>query len=249
MKIKPAQPFTFEGENDHAVLLLHGFTGSSSDVRMLGRFLQKHGYTSHAPMFPGHGVPPEQLMETSWQDWWGAVEEGYQHLMDLGYEKIIVCGLSLGGLLSLKVGYTFDVRGVIPMCAPIMQQGMNDRLYNGVRQYARQYKQFEKKDEETIEDEMDEFETLPLSTLYSIDELIFTARDHLHEIKQPTLVIQAGKDELVPPENADVIYDEIQAEPKTKELYEDAPHIITLWKDKERVHERILSFIKEIEAR
>lgn len=40
MKLASPKPFTFEG-GDRAVLLLHGFTGNSADVRMLGRFLEK----------------------------------------------------------------------------------------------------------------------------------------------------------------------------------------------------------------
>ena len=36
MQIKKPQPFTFE-EGERAVLLLHGFTGHTADVRMLGR--------------------------------------------------------------------------------------------------------------------------------------------------------------------------------------------------------------------
>lgn len=36
------KPFFFEA-GPRAVLLLHGFTGSSADVRMLGRFLEKKG--------------------------------------------------------------------------------------------------------------------------------------------------------------------------------------------------------------
>lgn len=36
------ETFLFE-EGKRAVLLLHGFTGNSSDVRQLGRFLQKKG--------------------------------------------------------------------------------------------------------------------------------------------------------------------------------------------------------------
>lgn len=40
MQIRLPEPFFFE-EGNRAVLLLHGFTGNSSDVRQLGRFLQK----------------------------------------------------------------------------------------------------------------------------------------------------------------------------------------------------------------
>jgi carboxylesterase len=56
MRVVPPKSFTFEGGN-RAVLLLHGFTGSSADVRMMGRFLEKKGYTVHAPVYKGHGVP------------------------------------------------------------------------------------------------------------------------------------------------------------------------------------------------
>ena len=51
MQIKLPQPFFFQ-EGKRAVLLLHGFTGNSSDVRQLGRFYKK-GYTSYAPQYEG----------------------------------------------------------------------------------------------------------------------------------------------------------------------------------------------------
>lgn len=63
MKIVTPKPFTFKG-GDKAVLLLHGFTGNTADVRMLGRYLNERGYTCHAPQYKGHGVPPEELVHT-----------------------------------------------------------------------------------------------------------------------------------------------------------------------------------------
>src|SRR6056297_724630 len=104
MKIANPKPFTFEA-GDRAVLLLHGFTGHSADVRMIGRYLEKKGYTSHAPIYKGHGVPPEELVQTGPKDWWQDVQAGLKHLKDKGYEKIAVVGLSLGGVFSLKLGY------------------------------------------------------------------------------------------------------------------------------------------------
>ena len=47
MKLASPKPFTFEG-GDRAVLLLHGFTGNSADVRMLGRFLEERLHLSCA---------------------------------------------------------------------------------------------------------------------------------------------------------------------------------------------------------
>lgn len=39
-----------------AVLLLHAYSGSPNDVRMLARFLEKADYTVYAPLFKGHGT-------------------------------------------------------------------------------------------------------------------------------------------------------------------------------------------------
>ncbi|MEG0439517.1 MAG: carboxylesterase, partial [Solibacillus sp.] len=89
MKKAMSAPFLFEA-GPRAVLLLHGFTGSSADVRILGRFLEKNGYTSHAPHYKGHGVPPEELIVTSPEDWWQDVIAGYDTLKQAGYEEIAV---------------------------------------------------------------------------------------------------------------------------------------------------------------
>ncbi len=101
MKLASPKPFTFEG-GDRAVLLLHGFTGNSADVRMLGRFLEKKGYTCHAPIYKGHGVPPEQLVHTGPEDWWKDVMNAYQHLKDQGYEKIVCCWIVTWWCILIK---------------------------------------------------------------------------------------------------------------------------------------------------
>lgn len=143
MKLVAPKPFTFTG-GARAVLLLHGFTGTTADVRMLGRFLQKHGYTTHAPLYRGHGVPPEELVTYSPVEWWADVKEGYNALLEQGYEEIAVCGLSLGGVFSLKVGAALSVKGVIPMCAP-MRPRTETAMQVGMLAYAKEYKKREKK--------------------------------------------------------------------------------------------------------
>ena len=110
---------------------------------MLGRFLEKKGYTCHAPIYKGHGVPPEELVHTGPTDWWQDVTEAYQLLKDKGFEKIAVVGLSLGGVFSLKLGYTVPVLGVVPMCAPMYIKS-EETMYQGILAYAREYKNVSK---------------------------------------------------------------------------------------------------------
>src|SRR5699024_5215934 len=154
MKIKQPEPFTFEA-GPRAVLLLHGFTGHSADVRMMGRFLEKKGYTTHAPIYRGHGLPPEELIKANPDQWWEDVQHALKHLRDLGYEEIAVAGLSLGGVLGLKLAYSEKVKAMISMCAP-MYFDNTTQLTQAYQTFAKEYKQMEGKDDKTIRQEVDE---------------------------------------------------------------------------------------------
>ncbi|MEK4028077.1 MULTISPECIES: carboxylesterase [Bacillaceae] len=244
MKLRLPKPFTFEA-GKRAVLLLHGFTGNSSDVRMLGRFLQKKGYTSHAPHYKGHGVPPEELVHTGPQDWWQDVMDGYEHLKNLGYEEIAVAGLSLGGVFSLKLGYTVPVKGIVTMCAPMYIKS-EEVMYQGVLDYARQFKKFEGKSEEVIEQEIEAFKKTPMNTLKALQNLISDVRDHIDMIYAPAFVVQARHDEMINPESANIIYDEIESTMKEIKWYEESGHVITIDKEKEQLHEDIYDFLEKL---
>src|SRR5699024_508457 len=114
MKIKQPEPFTFEA-GPRAVLVLHGFTGHSADVRMLGRCVEGKGSTSHAPSYLRHGLPPEALLTSKSAEWWEDVRNALRHLRDLGYKDLAVAGLSLGGVLGLKLAYSENIKAVMPM--------------------------------------------------------------------------------------------------------------------------------------
>ncbi|WP_018921906.1 alpha/beta hydrolase [Salsuginibacillus kocurii] len=246
MKMVPPKPFTFEG-GKRAVLLLHAFTGSPTDVRMLGRYLQKRGYTTHAPLYKGHGVPPEEILQTGPEDWWLDVDQAFQHLKNEGYDEIAICGLSLGGLLSLRSGVSYEVKGLVPMCAPIITRENKDRLYNGLLQYAKEYKQLENKSEEEVHKEMEAFKQLPTTTLSLINELIEEVYDSLDMIDAPTMVVQAVKDEMVKPENANVIYEEIASDEKELKWYENSPHVITHGPERDQLFEDIYQFLEQLD--
>ncbi|QOY36936.1 alpha/beta hydrolase [Anaerobacillus isosaccharinicus] len=245
MKVAAPKPFLFEG-GDRAVLLLHGFTGSSADVRMLGRFLQKKGYTCHAPQYKGHGVPPEELVYTGPDDWWQDVLGGYNFLKERGHEEIAVAGLSLGGVFSLKLGYTLPVKGIIPMCAP-MHIKSEEVMYKGVLAYAEEYKKREQKSEDQIKGEMDEFRKTPMTTLKALQRLLEEVRDNVDMIYTPTFVVQARHDEMINTESANIIHDKIQSEEKQLKWYENSTHVITLGEEKEQLHEDVYEYLEELD--
>jgi len=244
MKLVEQKPLTFEGNNRRAVLLLHGFTGNTSDVRLLGRYLNTKGYTCHIPLYKGHGVPPEQLVESGPTDWWKDVTEGYQQLKDMGYDEIAVGGLSLGGVFSLKLGYTVPVKGIVTMCAPMYIKS-EEVMYEGVLEYARNYKQREKKSDEIIAEEMAQFK--PMNTLKELQKLIQEVRDSVDLIYSPVFVIQGRHDHMIDINSANIIYNEVESIEKYIKWYEDSGHVITHDKEKEQVFEDFYQFIEKLD--
>ncbi len=245
MKRIAPKPFTFEA-GKRAVLLLHGFTGNSADVRMLGRFLEKKGYTCHAPQYRGHGVPPEEIVKYTPDDWWEDVIKGYEHLKELGYEEIAVAGLSLGGVFSLKLGYNYPVKAVIPMCAPMYIRS-EQVMFNGLVEYATEYKRQEGKSEEIIQAEIEAFKKTPHTLLKQLQNLIQDVREHVDLIYAPTFVVQARNDHMINPDSANIIFNEVEATIKELKWYEKSGHVITLDQERDQLHEDIYLFLEKLD--
>lgn len=244
MKKLVPKPFTFKA-GKRAVLMLHGFTGNSADVRMMGRFLQEKGYTCHAPIYKGHGVPPEELVHTGPEDWWKDVTNAYEFLKNEGYEEIAVVGLSLGGVFSLKLGYTVPVKGIVPMCAP-MEMKSEEVMYKGVLAYAKEYKKLEGKSDELIEKEMNEFEKTPMKTLTALRELIANVRNNVDMVYAPVFVVQARHDRMINTESANIIYNEVESIQKEIKWYEESGHVITFDKERDQLHEDVFAFLESL---
>lgn len=245
MKIKRPEPFTFES-GPRAVLLLHGFTGHSADVRILGRFLEKHGYTSHAPIYRGHGAAPEELIETRPQDWWEDALAGYEHLKNLGYKEIAVAGLSLGGVLGLKMAYSLPIKAVIPMCSPMFFDN-EKQLTAGFIHFSKQYKQLERKDDDTIAQELTHLLSASRPMFNEIGQFIKKVQKEIDTIYTPTMVVQARQDKMINPESANYIYDKIESDVKKIQWYEQSGHVITLDKEKDLLHEDIFAFLESLD--
>lgn len=245
MRVSQPKPFFFEA-GPRAVLLLHGFTGNSADVRMLGRFLEKKGYTSLAPHYKGHGVAPEELVETGPADWWQDVEAAYNQLKEAGYEEIAVAGLSLGGVFTLKTGYTYPVKGLVTMCAPMFMK-TTDLMYEGVVKYAKEYKKYEGKEAAVIEEEMKKFKEKPMDSLKDLQQLVADVKDHVDHVYAPLLVVQGSLDDVINPESANIIFDKAESFQKELKWYEQSGHVITLDKEKEQLHEDIFAFLESLE--
>ncbi len=244
MKPVLPEPFFFEA-GPRAVLLLHGFTGNSADFRMLGRFLEKHNYTTLAPHYKGHGVPPEELIHTNPKEWWQSVLDGYQTLQNAGYKEIAVAGLSLGGVFSLKLGYSYPLKGIIPMCAP-MTMRTTDVMFEGVLQYAKRFNQQFRTSEEAAKS-LAYIKEHGMPSLQELRELVHDVSQHVDEIYAPLFVVQGRLDQVIDINSANYIYETAESNKKQIKWYEESGHVITLDKERKQLHEDVLQFLESLD--
>lgn len=245
MRKQKHQPFFFEA-GKRAVLLLHGFTGSSADVRILGRFLEKHGYTSYAPHYKGHGVPPEEVIESSPKEWWQDVRDAYDFLKQKGYEEIAVAGLSLGGVLALKLSLNVPLKGVVTMCSP-MTMRTTEMMFQGVLKYAKEYKKFEGKSQDQIQEELEIIKQKGMPSLIDLQQFVQTVKNELDLIYTPILIIQSRNDEIIDPKSAHIIYENVESIQKELIWFEHSSHVITLDKEKNKLHQDIYRFLENLD--
>ena len=103
-----AGTFFLHGSRDTGVLLVHGYSGAPAEMRMLGNFLQeKGGYTVLGVCLAGHCTTVEALEQTTWPDWYEAVEDGVKALHS-HCRHIYIAGQSMGGLLAIKAAAEFS---------------------------------------------------------------------------------------------------------------------------------------------
>lgn len=244
MKFVAPKPFTYEA-GSKAVLLLHGFTGTTADVRKLGRYLHKQGYTVHAPLYQGHGVGPEALIKTGPVNWWQDAVDGYRFLKSNGYDNIIVAGVSMGGVFALKMAVEFPVDAVVSMSAPMQAKSIEDlskRIYN----YAENFKKVEGKSPEVIEGELHEFKHKPKPFLTDLQQFIIEVSGKLNSIKVPTFVLQGLKDEPLYLKSAEEIFQNVKTSHKQLKWYENSGHIMTTGPEREQIFEDISQMIKSL---
>ncbi|WP_309864640.1 alpha/beta hydrolase [Desmospora profundinema] len=237
-------PFFYPG-GAIGILLIHGFTGTPSEMRPLGQYLKQRGYTVYCPLLPGHGTSPEEMVETAWPDWWQAVREAYQRLRKEKCERVVAVGLSMGGALALNLAREEELDGIVSLCAPVWLKDKRTLIVDVVR-WVIPYLKRRRTKPAHIEEYLVPYDRTPLKSVSSLKRLIRHVCKGLHEVKAPALIIQAEKDETVFPRSASYIYNTIASGDKQIRWFEKSSHIITLDKERERLFREIDAFVKRV---
>lgn len=239
-----AEPFFFAG-GPVGCLLIHGFTGTPKEMRLLGNYLHEQGHTVLGIRLAGHATQPADMPRTRWQDWLASVEDGL-HLLSQSTEKIFVSGLSMGGMLTLIAASQYPIAGAVAMSTPF-ELPKDWRLnFIGVIKYLIP-EVAQGKDDWNDPQNAQCHKSYPKYPTASISELMKLSQKmqgYLPEIRIPVLLIQSINDATVPREHIQRIYDHLGTENKEMRLVENSGHVITRDSERDVVFSAASDFIK-----
>jgi len=97
--------FNLKSEGHSTLLLVHGLTGTPNEMKFLGNYFYRRGYTAVCPRLENHGEPIEVLKYTKWEAFYKSVRKAFLELKTPG--PVFTAGLSMGALLSLLLAAEF----------------------------------------------------------------------------------------------------------------------------------------------
>lgn len=224
-----------------AVLMFHSLTNTPFTMYYLANTLYKEGYTVYAPCFSGH--QHERILDTlkaSVSDWIQDGIKALDFLAENDYDKIIVIGESLGGVVAIKllIDYPKVDRGIIlstPSFAEWHHQGIYDEVKDRVYKNAR--KGLVPNEDKEIQAAHSKLKRILTDLNKTINELT----EAHSQIQQPVLIGHADEDSIVPVSLAKRLNQSI---PRSQiNYYETDEHLLSSSKLNSDLAEDIISFI------
>lgn len=228
------------------ILLSHGYTATSAEIRYLAKAFHKKGYTVAGPLLPGHGTQPGDLNRVRWQDWVQAGEELLTKLLE-SCDRVFVGGESMGGLLALYLASQEPRIAGVLLYAPAISITMSARERLKLYAAAPFITQMERESLDCAT-EWQGYPGLPLKGTIQLLRFQEATRKRLSQIYQPVLIFQGQHDATVAPEAGEIILNGIMSSVKEHYWMKNSSHTIALDIERDRVAEMSIQFMGKCEA-
>jgi len=243
---------------NHAVLMLHGLSGSNLEVARLAQSLHVHGFSVFAPNIEGYcfGSPT-----TPWQDW---IESAKNHLDSMlgRYETVSVLGMSMGATLALALAQQENIASMVLLGTAMDYKGWAIPWYRFLLRFGRIFPEFNftykeefpfgVKNPELRAKMKQSFtkrkyaeaggEEISLKHLIQGDYLMKYVKKNLDAVSAPVLVIHAIEDESCSVRGAEIMFDQINSKKKEFIYLGDSYHLITIDNQRQTVFNEVERF-------
>lgn len=258
------------------MLLIHGITGTPSEMRYLGTVLNRAGFTVLCNTLPRHCSTLGELKKVTWRE---IANSCAQDLKQLKKEcsQVFVGGISMGALMAVHLAWQFpsDVSGIIALAPTIYYDGWALHkakillnlawhipfLRNTVN--IREGWPYGVKDE-SLRENIERFYKnalasehdnkvlmfgspfFPLSCLYQHHLFTKRVKKELAQVRTPILILHAKEDDMTSLRNAKYIMYNIGSSNKSLVILEDSYHMVTIDREKDKVAKEVISFLNKL---
>lgn len=243
-------PSSFQlGHGGHGILLMHGFCGSSCQMRFLAQGLHENGYTVSVPLLPGHGSRLQDMNYTSCWEWLTCVRRAYTSLW-AECASVSVIGHSMGGVLALILAEEYPADAVITLAAPMRLSGVRALFAPFARPvslflpYLYRLENMRYPEGFLLTDHIG-YDGLPVARVHDLRKLILLARRNLFAVTAPLLAVQAEDDAAVSHTSPGVIASGVSSRIRQTRFLPEGGHLLPLCPQRETLLQIILSFLEK----
>ena len=226
--IKKKGKFYFKGTNNRGILLCHGLTGSPDEMKELGRYLNKLGYTVSCPEYSGHGTNDYNFLDTNVEIWYKEINIAFEEL-EKEVESIYVIGLSMGGTFTVKLAQEREISGLVTMNAPVIGLPLKEE-FDYIKNTDYDQEKFQK-----------------LLSLYNKFTVEVGQTTNLEKVKAPLLVIQGAKDKERYKISSSMLMKYTKSLYKSRLDFQESGHVIVIEEERYDLFDVIRDFLIEIE--
>lgn len=228
--------FFWQG-NQVGVLLIHGFTATTAEVRLMAEKLHAAGLTVAAPLLPGHGTHPDDLNRATWNMWLQKVKETYERLLEV-CQEVFVLGTSMGALLSIELAAQHpEIPGLLLFSPALKVEKLwLAPLLAPFKKYLRK----EPKDESLA---WKGYTVYPLKAAGQLYKLQKHVKGVLPKIEQPMLIFTGEKDDRMFNEAIAPLLNQVKSLEKGHHPMQNSGHFVMLEDDLDEASQLTLRFI------
>jgi carboxylesterase len=247
----------------HAVLILHGLGGSPLEVRLMGKLLQRAGFSVTIPVIAGYSAG------TACSDWraWLSEAQRIHGELRARFDTVAVAGLSVGATLALALaGTTPDLHALALWSVALYYDGWAMPWYRWLLRpcyrlgIGRSYAYAERppyglKNEKWRARVAQALQSqdlsavgaarIPAGFLYQSSLLAGFAERRLAHVQSDALVIHAADDETASPRNCMAVYNGVRSTYKRRIFLGDSYHIITMDNERDLVGRETIRFFQQ----
>ena len=247
MKKFDSNNYDFNPDSKTGIYLIHGFSGTTYELKILARALKKGGHHVVLNNLPGHGTTVEDCNKYTYHDWLNYSKMELAKLVSTS-DSVFIVGCSMGAVIALYLASLFPINGVI-VGAPVIKfkLSFSTNYLNTI--FCRLLKKrdkkltFPKEIRDTIQ--FYGYDYYPLIALNEFRKMNKMVLKKLEGIKSPTLIMHSIKDKVSIRENVDIIKSKINSEHSEFLNLKHAHHnLFDTNQETKIINDRVLAFIE-----